>query len=138
MEKLLEEADLQPNQALADYRIKTTHKCFLGIITRRTLTASATVVEFSDSQSGTFSDAKTAPDTNSNQSVRKAKLKRLIEINTALSNGSIENDETIATEIHYIEQWYNEKGFYKPIEWNKLNKAKEFIQKKDDITKLYL
>lgn len=44
--KLQKKANLQPNQALADVRIKTTRKCYLGIIVTRTLTASATVVEF--------------------------------------------------------------------------------------------
>ena len=45
---LQKKANLQPNQALADVRIKTTKKCYLGIVVIRTLTASATVVEFTE------------------------------------------------------------------------------------------
>ena len=30
-----------------------------------------------------------------------------------------------------IERWYNENGFYKPIEWNELKKVKELLSKRD-------
>lgn len=47
VDKLITEADLHPNQALADIRIKTTCKYYLGFIfVRRITTASASVVEF--------------------------------------------------------------------------------------------
>ena len=48
IENLQKNADIKPNQALADIHIKTTYKCFLGIILTRTLTASAAVVEFTE------------------------------------------------------------------------------------------
>lgn len=47
VEKLEIKARLQPNQALADIRIKTTTKVFaFGFVVTRTLTATASVVEF--------------------------------------------------------------------------------------------
>ncbi|MBR3609665.1 MAG: hypothetical protein IKL50_07275 [Bacteroidales bacterium] len=54
VEKLRETAQLQSNQALADIRIKTTKKIYLGIVVKRILTASATVVEFCDIATNTF------------------------------------------------------------------------------------
>lgn len=36
--------------------------------------------------------------------------------------------ETIVAEINDIEQWYNENGYYKPIEWTEVKKAKELIR----------
>lgn len=54
VEKLREEAQLQSNQALADIRIKTTTKNYLCIVIKRTLTASATVVEFRDIETNSF------------------------------------------------------------------------------------
>lgn len=49
VEKLKVVAQLQPNQALADIRIKTTTKLWVfGIVTTRSLTATASVVEFLD------------------------------------------------------------------------------------------
>lgn len=53
VEKLRVEANLQPNQALADIRIKTT-KTIYGVVVRRTLTAAAIVVEFKDSETNSF------------------------------------------------------------------------------------
>ena len=53
VEKLKTTAQLQPNQALADIRIKTTTKVWvLGIIITRKLTASASVVEFTEPNGG--------------------------------------------------------------------------------------
>ena len=47
IEKLITKAELRPNQALADIRIQTMNKCFLGfLVVTRTTKASATVVEF--------------------------------------------------------------------------------------------
>lgn len=54
VEKLRLRADLQQNQALADIRVKTTTKTYLGIVTKRTLTAAASVVEFKDPETNTF------------------------------------------------------------------------------------
>ncbi|MBR2476114.1 MAG: hypothetical protein IKB57_06205 [Bacteroidaceae bacterium] len=54
VEKLRETAQLQSNQALADIRIKTTKKIYLGIVVKRILTASASVVEFCDIATNTF------------------------------------------------------------------------------------
>ncbi|MBR5533085.1 MAG: hypothetical protein IKU59_07265 [Bacteroidales bacterium] len=54
VEKLIEKANLQPNQALADIRVKTTKKIYLGIVVKRTLTAAASVVEFCDVEINTF------------------------------------------------------------------------------------
>lgn len=48
IERLQKNAKIQPNQALADIHIKTTTKCYLGIVLVRTLTASAAVVEFTE------------------------------------------------------------------------------------------
>lgn len=53
VEKLRETAQLQSNQALADIRIKTTKKIY-GIVVKRILTASASVVEFCDIATNTF------------------------------------------------------------------------------------
>jgi hypothetical protein len=51
VEKLKYRAQLQPNQALADIRIKKTIKLWVfGIVTTRTLTATASVVEFLDAE----------------------------------------------------------------------------------------
>lgn len=54
VEKLREAAELQSNQALADIRIKSTTNCYLGIVVKRFLTATATVVEFCDIATNTF------------------------------------------------------------------------------------
>lgn len=132
VEKLIEEAQLQPNQALADFRIKTTKKIFLGIIIERELTASASVVEFCNTGANTFSEPKTPNNTTSSgQSVREAKIKRLTEINTSLANGTANDIETIAMEIDDIEQWYNENGYYKPTEWTEVERAKELIRQRE-------
>ena len=129
VEKLIEEAQLQPNQALADFRIKTTKKIFLGIIIERELTASASVVEFCNTGANTSLNPETQDSTpSSSQSVREAKIKRLLEINKSLSNDTANDIETIVAEINDIEQWYNENGYYKPIEWTEIKKAKELIR----------
>lgn len=52
VEKLRQNACLQKNQALADIHIKTTTKVYVGgLYVKRTLTASATVVEFRNEHS---------------------------------------------------------------------------------------
>ena len=58
VEKLREAAELQSNQALADIRIKTTKKIYLGIVVKRILTASATVVEFCNMTTNTFIESE--------------------------------------------------------------------------------
>ncbi|MBQ8336653.1 MAG: hypothetical protein IJY44_03890 [Bacteroidaceae bacterium] len=131
VEKLIEEAQLKPNQALADYRIKTTNKIFLGIIVIRELTASASVVEFCDIKTNTFSACETPNVDSLIQSEREAKLSRLFEINKLLSNGLTNDIDSTKIEINEIEQWYNKNGYYKPLEWNEIKKAKEFIQNKN-------
>ena len=99
VEKLIEEARLQPNQALADIRVKTTCKCYLGVVVVRTLTASATVVEFTDSVTGVFLSRDVVSDDSLDQTERETKLKRLLEISTALSGGSINDVETIRSKV---------------------------------------
>ena len=131
VEKLIEEARLQPNQALADIRVKTTCKCYLGVVVVRTLTASATVVEFTDSVTGVFLSRDVVSDDSLDQTERETKLKRLLEISTALSGGSVNDVETIRSEVAIIERWYNENGFYKPIEWNELKKVKDLLSQGD-------
>ncbi|MBQ8270978.1 MAG: hypothetical protein IJZ22_07245 [Bacteroidaceae bacterium] len=124
VEILITEAQLQPYQALADIRIKTTYKFFLGIIIKKTLTASATIVEFFNH------DVTASADTGTGTSSREAKLARLREINASLSEGSTDNIESIISEICDIEEWYDKNGCYKLAEWNELKKVKDFIQKR--------
>ena len=129
VEKMMEEAKLQPNQALADIRVKTTCKCYLGVVVVRTLTASATVVEFTDSVTGVFLSKDVVSDDSLDQTEREAKLKRLLEISTSLSNGSVSDLETIKAEVLVIGEWYDENGYYKTVEWNEYKKVLELIQK---------
>lgn len=140
IEKLIEEAHLKPNQALADIRIKTTNKCILGIIITRTLTASATVVEFFGPNEVSTESTNNEAQTTYFQSqklptTREATLTRLKEINTLLSNGSIDNIESIKAEINNIEQWYTQNGYYKLDERNGLKRAKSLIEHSQKSTK---
>ena len=58
VEKLKTVAQLQPNQALADIRIKTTTKVWVfGIVITRKLTATASVVEFVDAETNSFNNS---------------------------------------------------------------------------------
>ena len=129
VEKLLEVAQLKQNQALADYRIKTTNKCLLGIVVTRTLTASATVVEFDNLGVDSCLSAGVESVVSLELSVRDAKLKRLMEISASLSNGNAGDIEAIKAEIVAIGQWYDENGYYKTVEWNEYKKVLELIQK---------
>jgi hypothetical protein len=63
------------------------------------LTASATVVEFTDSVTGVFLSRDVVSDDSLDQTERETKLKRLLEISTALSGGSINDVETIRSEV---------------------------------------
>lgn len=57
LEKLKITANLKPNQALADIRVKCTTKVwFIGFYITRTLTATASVVEFYNTETHTFSE----------------------------------------------------------------------------------
>ena len=125
VEKLIEKAELQQNQALTHIRIETTQKYFLGIVTTRTLTASATVVEFFNPES-TSEKSESQP---SSPSPREEKLARLREINKHLSQGTNGNIEAIISEINDIDEWYKRNGCYKLAEWNELKKAKDFLKK---------
>jgi hypothetical protein len=61
VEKLKTVAQLQPNQALADIRIKTTTKVWVfGIVITRKLTATASVVEFVDAETNSFNNSATS------------------------------------------------------------------------------
>ena len=74
VEKLRVEANLQPNQALADIRIKTTKKTYFGIVTKRTLTAAASVVEFRDTNTNTFLSTENIIDVKESQVEQKQKV----------------------------------------------------------------
>ena len=142
IEKLIQEAKLRPNQALADIRVKTTNKHILGFfIIFRTLTASATVVEFGEATYQTsapaveYGETKQEVPVSTAETVKPAKnsprevtLARLKEINALLASGSVDNIESIAAEIDEIEQWYSQKGFYILEERNELRKAKSYIK----------
>ena len=132
VKKLLEEANLQRNQALADYRIKTTNRCLLGIVVKRTLTASATVVEFDNQGVDSGLSAGVESPVSLEQSDRDAKLERLLEISASLSNGSVSDLETIKAEVLVIGEWYDENGYYKTVEWNEYKKVLELIQKMNE------
>ena len=133
VKKLIEEAHLKPYQALADIRIKTTNKCFLGLIITRTLTASATVVEFIGTNQNTPTEATNIETPTASfqpqqtQTPREATLTRLKEINALLSNGAAYNAESIKAEINEIEQWYVQNGYYKLDEKKELKKATSLI-----------
>ena len=129
VEKLIVEAGLQPNQALADLRIKTTRKCFLGVVFTRTLTASASVVEFVDTANGVFMGTGDSGGASDADAERQAKLKRLIEINKCLSSSSPCDIEALGCEFADIERWYDRNGCYSPVEWSELKNAKESLQK---------
>ena len=129
VEKLIVEAGLQPNQALVDLRIKTTRKCFLGVVFTRTLTASASVVEFVVTANGVFMGTGDSGGVSDADAERQAKLKRLIEINKCLSSSSSCDIEALGCEFADIERWYDRNGCYSPVEWSELKNAKESLQK---------
>lgn len=108
IELLRAEANLKPNQALADIRIKKTIKTFMaGLIIKRTLTATATIVEFLDSDSNESNGQEPLPIADSSQEyTRDSAYRKLSEIKNSLANGCYEDMSTIVTEVKNIEKWY--------------------------------
>lgn len=122
IELLRAKADLQANQALADIRIKTTIKHFLaGLVINRTLTASATVVEFYDTKvpiinkqeasysTDTPTTNKQKPDSLADTQkgyTRDSAFQQLIEMKEELTDGHKENASRVITEVKNIERWY--------------------------------
>ena len=120
VEKLRETAQLQSNQALADIRIKTTKKIY-GIVVKRILTASASVVEFCDIATNTFIERENnkinAESGNSieqnftsesnKELTREYVYQQLLDINKTLQSNNVENIEDIEHKVKRIEKWYN-------------------------------
>lgn len=126
IEDLRTEADLQPNQALADIRIKTTNRVYLGIVVVRTLTASASVVEFKDSETNTFakgeecvykeSEPEPMNKVNNNKELKEIKqdspytketaYNKLLEIKESIINGTEKDRKETIEEYKKIKKWY--------------------------------
>ena len=138
VELLRQEANLAHNQALADIHIKkTTMVWFLGFYITRTLTATATVVEFSNDKSisslnygetenhnlikgqGAVSIVEEQEKITENHSkltdvvkshvdyTRESVVARLTEINESLQSGRLQDLESVISEIEGIKKWYN-------------------------------
>lgn len=109
IEKLRVNADLQPYQALADIRVKTTNNGFRCFIWKRTLTAAATVVEFKDSDTNAFSKVESPSDLTMEFS-RESIYNRLLEIKEVLVNGnndSLEKQDKIKRDVWRAREWYD-------------------------------
>lgn len=123
--RLLEVAQLQSNQALADIRIKSTTNCYLGIVVKRFLTVTASVVEFCDIATNTFIERPISeiieeevvleqPLEEGPLEVIKEKenltieyvLKRLENIKQSLDAGDVVDKEELNNEIKMIREWY--------------------------------
>ncbi|MBR4963412.1 MAG: hypothetical protein IKY54_05870, partial [Muribaculaceae bacterium] len=122
VEKLIEAADLQPNQALADIRIKYTNEIWaLGIYIRRILTASASVVEFEDSETNAFAKSEKGKMIELDETLPKIKdividsISGIDMINEPLAEA--ENVVDKEPEIQYIRE----------LAYNKLLQIKESI-----------
>ena len=103
IEKLRVRAELQPNQALADIRVKTTNKYYLGIVIKRTLTAAATVVEFKDSGTNTFAVPKKENNVlfeKSQSEIKDQEFKAIFEIEKNKKN----NSDIVVYESNKIEE----------------------------------
>ena len=132
VELLRQEANLAHNQALADIHIKKTTKVwFLGFYITRTLTATATVVEFSNDKSisslnygetenhnlkkGLEEQEKITENHSKLTDVvkshvdykRESVVARLTEINESLQSGTLQDLESVISEIEGIKKWYN-------------------------------
>ena len=144
VEKLRLRANLQQNQALADIRVKSTTKTYFGIVTKRTLTAAASVVEFKDSETNTFAttDLESVKENSNlridsnNQiyveggedlSIRKLEYERLKIINGYLKNGYKEDLDIINNEVDRISQWYSSIPYTYPEIHNILKEIKKRI-----------
>lgn len=152
VEKLREKADLQPNQALADIRIKLTTKIYLGIVVQRTLTAAASVVEFKDTNTNSFVetdeevsklidvykekdaidteqivDANTKEDEDIDLSLREAVFLKLKKIRYSLKNGNVEDMSEIKSEVDRISKWYNSISATYPEIHNILKEIKKLL-----------
>lgn len=152
VEKLKTSAQLQQNQALADIRIKTTTKVWVfGAVVRRKLTASASVVEFINTERKTnnaigFEEATTdiyKGDTTETKysktdiepavkqkDVRETLYKRVQEINTILKAGTVEDRESLTKELNDIERWYSDNGYYTWDENKNMRTAKKLVRSK--------
>ena len=161
VEKLKVVAQLQPNQALADIRIKTTTKLYVfGIVTTRSLTATASVVEFLDAGTKESDKSVIIPENRSSSKIevvdqtsviadtgrseqkdsvvefptevtpRANIFNRLKEINATLQKKDVDNINEIATEIADIEKWYNLNGINTLDENREFRKAKKLLQSK--------
>lgn len=144
VENLRLKAKLKSNQALADIRIKTTTKSYIGIVTKRTLMASATVVEFKDSVTNAFVETDAEFDEEipnlrldeNNQiyiegrdelSTRKLEYERLKIINRYLKNGYTEGLNEINSEVDRISKWYNSISATYPEIHNILKEIKKLL-----------
>ena len=151
VEKLRQNAYLQKNQALADIHIKTTTKVFvLGLYIKRTLTASATVVEFGNEHSERLLTNKQS-DNNIPQNAQQVSLvnppsvskdnkeveytretacKILMEINKDLENGNIKDIESTKQQIDAINTWYHSYNvIYLDIE-KQLRISKKYLKQR--------
>ena len=113
VEKLIEAADLQPNQALADIRIKYTNEIWaLGIYIRRILTASASVVEFEDSETNAFSASDIINSTSDY---------------TSPLNQEKETEQIIGSKIEVKNEKSQNLEYIRELVYNKLLQIKESI-----------
>ena len=122
-------ANLQPNQALADVHVKVTTKTYLGIVTKRTLTASASVVEFKDSATNSFVETPATPVVESCdiETNRESVYKRLQEINNILISGNTDDISNIINEVERIDRWYNSISATYPEIHNILKEIKKLL-----------
>lgn len=152
VEKLKTSAQLQQNQALADIRIKTTTKLWVfGIVITKKLTATASVVEFIDTDRKTNNAIGFEEDTTDiykgdttetkypttdiepsvkQKDVRETLYKRVQEINALLKAGTVEDRESIAKELNDIEKWYSNNGYYTWDENKNMRAAKQLLHSK--------
>ena len=123
---LTENAELERNQALANIHIKTTTKFwFGGLVCKRTITATANVVEFYDTETKTFYkpthnaftiEEDSIVDNKTNTQVHskgpkkeysyELALNELVRINDTLQNENVENLSQIKADIKSIKKWY--------------------------------
>ncbi|MDD6473310.1 MAG: hypothetical protein PUF62_09830 [Bacteroidales bacterium] len=158
VEKLKGAAQLGPNQALADIRIQKTTKLWaLGIVIKRTLTATASVIEFYDTEKEggqhlgcqTISDNWQIEEDGSKADIvgqrssaiisrpavaenesRESISKRVEEIISILKKSSAEERETLSNEIADIENWYNKNEYYTWDEQKAMKTIRKLINQK--------
>lgn len=118
VDALTANAELGRNQALANIHIKTTTKFWLcGLVCKRTLTATANVVEFCDTETKTFNkpthNAFTIEEDSIVHSQKPKKeysyelaLNELVRINDTLQNENVENLSQIKADVKSIKKWY--------------------------------